>query len=173
VVKKNHPRKREGGSGAVASFLLSQYLGEQRNDGQPNRPSEPESHSLFSALSGLKMGTSSTGPGSTAPFIYPGYFSASTSFLIQPDAATPAQSSYTIMVVAYNGADYASSTICAHSAAVYVLDAAPNVMFGADIGTFFPANTPMFGIYLIPEPGTLALAGLGGLALWFLRRRQS
>jgi hypothetical protein len=59
VVKKNHPRKREGGSGAAASFLLSQYLGEQSNDGQPNRPSEPESHSLFSALSGLKMGTSS------------------------------------------------------------------------------------------------------------------
>jgi hypothetical protein len=43
VEKKNHPRKREGGSGAAASFLLSQYLGEQRNDGQPNRPSEPES----------------------------------------------------------------------------------------------------------------------------------
>ena len=59
LVKKNHPRKREGGSGAAASFLLSQYLGEQRNDGQPNRPSEPESHSLFSVLSGLQMGTSS------------------------------------------------------------------------------------------------------------------
>ena len=59
VVKKNHPRKREGGSGAAASFLHSQYLGKQSNDGQPNRPSEPESHSLFSALSGLKMGTSS------------------------------------------------------------------------------------------------------------------
>ena len=59
VVKKNHPRKREGGSGAVASFLLAQYLGEQRNDGQLNRPSAPESHSLFSAISGLKMGTSS------------------------------------------------------------------------------------------------------------------
>lgn len=58
VVKKNPPRKREGGSGAAASFLHSQYLGKQSNDGQPNRPSAPKSHSLFSVLSGLKMGTS-------------------------------------------------------------------------------------------------------------------
>jgi hypothetical protein len=33
----------------------------QKNDGQLNRPSEPESHSLFSVFSGLKMGTSSDG----------------------------------------------------------------------------------------------------------------
>jgi hypothetical protein len=59
VVKKNHPRKREGESGAAASFLLSQYLRVQKNDGQLNRPSEPESHSLFSVVGGLKMGTSS------------------------------------------------------------------------------------------------------------------
>ena len=62
VVKKNHPRKREGESGAAASFLLSKYLRDQRTDGQPNRPADPESHSLFSALSGLKMGTSSILP---------------------------------------------------------------------------------------------------------------
>jgi hypothetical protein len=34
----------------------------QKNDGQLNRPSEPESHSLFSVFSGLKMGTSSDIP---------------------------------------------------------------------------------------------------------------
>ncbi len=59
VVEKNHPRKREGESGATASFLPSKYLGAQCNDGQPNRPSDPEGHSLFSAFSGLKTGTSS------------------------------------------------------------------------------------------------------------------
>jgi hypothetical protein len=63
VVKKNHPRKREGGSGAAASFLLSQYLRAQKNDGQLNRPSESESHSLFSVVGGLKMGTSSNHEG--------------------------------------------------------------------------------------------------------------
>jgi len=111
-----------------------------------------------------------TGPGSTAPIFTPGYFMATASFLIQPGAAVPAQSSYTIMVVMYNGADYTSSTIRGHSAAVYWQDAAPSVACGADIGNAFPANTPMIGI--VPEPTTLALAGLGGLSLWFMRRKQ-
>ena len=61
VVKKKHPRKREGESGATAAFLLSKHLGKQSNDGQPNRPSAPESHRLFSPVSGLKMGTSLSG----------------------------------------------------------------------------------------------------------------
>ena len=58
VVRNNYPRKREGESGAMAAFLLSKHLGKQSNDGQPNRLSAPESHSLFSASSGLIMGTS-------------------------------------------------------------------------------------------------------------------
>jgi hypothetical protein len=60
VVKRITQENGRGGSGAAVSFLLSQYLGEQKNDGQPNRPSAPKSQSLFSVLSGLKMGTSST-----------------------------------------------------------------------------------------------------------------
>jgi hypothetical protein len=59
VVKRITQENGRGGSGAAVSFLLSQYLGEQKNDGQPNRPSAPKSQSLFSVLSGLKMGTSS------------------------------------------------------------------------------------------------------------------
>ena len=59
VVQRITPRKREGESGAAASFLLSKQLGEQTNDGQPNNPSNPKSHSLFSAVSGSKLGTSS------------------------------------------------------------------------------------------------------------------
>jgi hypothetical protein len=46
-VEENHPRKREGESDAVATFLLSKYPGEQSNDGQPNRPSDPERIAYF------------------------------------------------------------------------------------------------------------------------------
>ena len=97
-----------------------------------------------------------TGPGSTASILSydPGYFSADRGFLIQPDAAVPAQSRYTIMVVMYNGLNYDSSTVRGHSAAVYVQDASPVYVFGGDIGLDFPANTPMIGV---PEPTTLAL----------------
>lgn len=61
-----------------------------------------------------------TGPGSTAPIINAGEFLTATSFLIQPNPATPPQNSYTIMVVAYNGSGYDASTIRGHSAALYV-----------------------------------------------------
>ncbi len=112
-----------------------------------------------------------TGPGATASIFTPGYFSAHSSFLIQPGAATPAQNSYTIMVVAYNGSSYDSSTIRGHSAAVYIQDASPTVAGGADIGNFFPANTPMMGF--IPEPTTMALGGLGLAALLIARRKKA
>jgi hypothetical protein len=112
-----------------------------------------------------------TGPGSTASIFTPGYFWAATSFNIQPSAATPAQSSYTIMIVMYNGSSYDTSTVRGHSAPVYVQDAAPTVPMGGDIGYAFPANTPMIGF--VPEPTTLALAGLGGLGLLLMRRKQN
>src|SRR5271169_156674 len=76
VVEKNHPRKREGGSGAAAALLLSKYLGEQRRNGQPNRPSPPESHSLFSTASGLQMGTSLVFRSFDLNLIYDGLTSA-------------------------------------------------------------------------------------------------
>ena len=112
-----------------------------------------------------------TGSGSTASIFTPGYFWAATSFNIQPSAATPAQSSYTIMIVMYNGSSYDTSTVRGHSAPVYVQDAAPTVPMGGDIGYAFPANTPMIGF--VPEPTTLALAGLGGLGLLLMRRKQN
>jgi hypothetical protein len=114
-----------------------------------------------------------TGPGSTAPFVVPGYFSAGPAFNIQPGSLTPAQGSYTLMIVAYNGSSYATSTIRGHSAAVYVLDAAPDIAYGGDLGTFFATGVPMFSVASVPEPTTLALGALGGLGLLLFRRKQA
>lgn len=114
-----------------------------------------------------------TGPGSTAAINPAGYFVATASFLIQPGALTPAQGFYTIMVVAYNGANYASSTDRGHSAALYIQDAAPNISDGADIGTLFPSSATMITVNPVPEPTTLALGGLGGLAMLLMRRKKA
>lgn len=116
-----------------------------------------------------------TGPGSTAPFNPAGYFSSGDSFTIQPLAGTVAvpQNSYSLMLVAYNGASYSNSMIRGHSAAVYIQDAAPSVPNGADLGTFFPAGVPMFSVSEVPEPTTMALAGLGGLSLLLFRRKKA
>jgi len=106
-----------------------------------------------------------------------GYFYSGQTFAIQA-SGTPG--SFTLMVVAYNGSSYDTSTMRGHSAAVYGLSVAPQFAGsgGADIGTFFPegtslANLPMFSVKPVPEPTTLALGGLGGLALLLLRRKQS
>jgi len=114
-----------------------------------------------------------TGTGSTAPFVVPGYFAAPAAFNIQPGSLTPAQGSYTLMVVAYNGATYATSTIRGHSAAVYWQDAAPSTPNGADTGFAFAAGVPMFSVSPVPEPTTLALGALGGLGLLLFRRKKA
>jgi hypothetical protein len=44
---------------------------------------------------------------------------------------------------------------------------------GVAIDTFAQAGETSFGIAPVPEPATLALAGLGGLSLLFLRRKAS
>jgi len=116
-----------------------------------------------------------TGTGSTAPSIGVGFFSASAAFLIQPLAGTVSvpYNSYTMELVAYNGATYATSTIRGHSAAVYWQDAAPSTPNGADTGFAFAAGVPMFSVSPVPEPTTLALGALGGLGLLLFRRKKA
>jgi len=74
----------------------------------------------------------------------------------------------TFQVLAYNGADYASSTIRGASA----LFTLPGIATGAlPVGEFGP-GLQAFSVAIVPEPSTLALLGLGTAALLFLRRRK-
>ncbi|MGH7990254.1 MAG: PEP-CTERM sorting domain-containing protein [Limisphaerales bacterium] len=115
--------------------------------------------------------TLATGVNSTAPILGSGAFSGG-SFLIQPAAGTVSvpQNSYTLMVVAYNGADYDDSSIRGHSTPFYVEDAATDTTFGADIGS---SGLQAFSVYTVPEPTTLALAGLGLASLLAIRRKKA
>lgn len=74
----------------------------------------------------------------------------------------------TFEVVAFNGADYASSTIRGRSGSFTMA----SIATGANP---VPALTglPDFYVAPVPEPTTLALAGLSGLALFAFRRKQS
>ena len=133
---------------------------------------------LPSALSSSLI--AATGTGATAPILpaAPGYFSAPASFQIQ---ASGNPSTFTLVVVAWaGGSSYATAAYRGYSQAVMISAAAPSVGNGGDVGLFFPMGTgpaltevPMFSVYQVPEPTTLALGGLGGLALLFLRRKQS
>jgi len=78
----------------------------------------------------------------------------------------------TLVVVAYNGANYEASTIRGHSAA-FTLTAA-NVAgnsFVLDTGSAMPGFS-VSAVAPIPEPSTFALAGLGLAGLLIFRRRK-
>jgi len=117
--------------------------------------------------------TLATGAGSTSAFFQnTGFFSATAGFLIQPVQGT-GLNSYTLMVVAYNGSSYANSTIRGHSAAFY--EQAGAVATSGSGGVAGPMGPfSVFSVAPVPEPTTLALAGLGGFGmLMALRRKQA
>ena len=162
-----------GGGVVPASFTAGLYY-----DPTPNQnivgsiASDPTGYADPSSLNSALV--LATGTGSTAPFINSsGEFEAAASFNIQPGVTTPAQSSYTIMVVAYNGSSYDTSTIRGHSAPVYIQDSAPAVVYGSDVGFSFPPTATLFTVYSVPEPAALALGGLGLAALVLARSRKA
>jgi hypothetical protein len=113
-----------------------------------------------------------SGQGATESFIgaaYPGEFVSSANF--QATAATPGSggTTVTLEVIAYNGASYANSTIRGHSAAFQI-----PALAGTAFPNFAGDYMSTFAVSAVPEPTTLALAGLGGLAsLVALRRKQA
>ena len=112
-------------------------------------------------------GLQSVAANSTAPIgvLGAGYYSA-TSFLVTPAAV--GQPVY-FVVVAYNGADYASSSIRGHSAVLQLNTAsAPPI---AGIGGL-SSSFSVAAVAPIPEPSTFALAGLGLASLLIFRRRK-
>jgi len=117
----------------------------------------------FYGSDGGSPGTDGAGLfGTTANSVsIPGYTSGQADFIVE----------------AYNGATYASSLIRGSSAVVVlsVLGTSSNFL---PVGSLMPDNgsatTPLtaFTVAAVPEPTTLALAGLGGLASLMAFRRK-
>jgi len=112
--------------------------------------------------------TLGAGNGSTTP-LTSGYFSATDPFGVPGSSAGGTVS---IIVVAYSGADYASSQYRGHSAAITMTALANTANPPAAIGTAVPGPGVMFSVLPVPEPSTFALAGLGAAALLIFRRKK-
>ncbi len=110
-----------------------------------------------------------TGANATTPLgdFQPGEYSQVNNF--QLGAAQTSDFVVTVVVVAYNGADYASSLIRGHSQAF-------NLTAAYVAGFSIPPDTgsamPGFAVIGVPEPSTFALAGLGLAGLLIFRRRK-
>jgi hypothetical protein len=88
-------------------------------------------------------------------------------------AAVASGSDIELIFLAFNGgaADYSSASALGYSGLV-------NVSVGTTVGdpnATSPETASPFGVTVtsVPEPATLALAGLGGLSMLFLRRRKA
>ena len=110
------------------------------------------------------MGSQVTGVGATTPLgdFDPGEYSAASEFNTGFVGQT-----VTVVVVAYQGANYAGATVRGHSQAFTMLTTAATEN-AALTGSFMNG----FAVSAVPEPSTFALAGLGLAGLLIFRRRN-
>jgi len=114
--------------------------------------------------SGLQI---ATGAGATVALGTdgPGIYDSTQSAILNPSGGA---GQYTLVLVAYNGASYETSTIRGHSAAFLMNAYAPPTTADENIHTGLYAS----GFSIVPEPSTFALAGLGLASLLIFRRRK-
>jgi hypothetical protein len=88
-------------------------------------------------------------------------------------SGTMVGTTYSLFMVGWD-ANYATPVLASAANAAVGWSAPFN--YTAFASTASPASmtglTPAFGVWGVPEPSTLALAGLGSLSLWLLRRRK-
>jgi len=118
-----------------------------------------------------------TGTGSTGFSEGVGFFTSTTgSFLIQPNPGTVSQpyNDYTMMLVAYNGSSYDTSSSRGHSAPFYALAGSSTTGGAGEVGSLMQgAGVGAWNAYAVPEPTTMALGGLGLASLLLFRRKLS
>jgi hypothetical protein len=110
--------------------------------------------------------TLATGVGSTAQFIpgFPGLFSTPLDFSVPGNVST-----LWLIVVAYNGVSYDTSTSRGHSS---VFTIAPNSGLGNAPGVGSNMQGFSIPVLAIPEPSPFALIILGTMCIWNFRRRH-
>lgn len=159
-----------GGGGVVGTGLLAGWtagiyyaagnvLSQVAND--PTGFADPSSLGGGLALA--------TGPGSTAAFDgYPAYSPGQFLALTALNVGGNAGDTLTAIIVAYNGSSYLNSYERGHSAA-FIMTSSPAIS-----PTPHAVGNYMTGFSVpVPEPTTLALAGLGGLSLLLFRRKET
>ena len=156
------------GTGVNASYTMGLYYFNALGDNTGVVNFDPTGIALPNNLGNLLLGS---GAGSTAAFGFgdtPGGALSGSAWVV-PIVPGPTGATVTLMVVAYNGASYALATDRGHSAAFTIATSDSSSPTPVRIGTVMPA----FSVAAVPEPTTMALAGLGGLSLLLFRRKQS
>ena len=159
------------GVGLGASYTMGLYYWNALGDFTGSTSIDPTGFADPATLGDYLLGT---GPGSTAQFETSAFgtrgAACAASAWEVPIAPSPTGgATITIMIVAYEGSSYASAPYRAHSAPFTLVTSDSSSTSAVAIGTAMPG----WGIYPVPEPSTLALAGLIGGAWLFFHRHRS
>ncbi len=142
-------------------FALGNVTGSVSSD--PTLTGDPTTFGAFTKATGLGSTAIFNGPNSPAA---PGAFLSNGGFAVPGTAATGGNT-ITVMVIAYNGPTYDTSSERAHSTAFTMVTTANTALQPTQVGVSMPAF-----FVPIPEPSLAALASLGGMALLGFYQRK-
>jgi PEP-CTERM motif len=166
-----------GASGAVGTglqagwtfgfyYALGNVTGTQGTDPNSNPIGIPGTGGFAPGLT-LASGSGSTAAFASSAFNNPGAAKAGSVFVIPGTSGNGAET-ITVMAVAYNGADYASSSYRGHSSEFTLTTSSSTSTSPTLVGSGMPA----FSVFIVPEPSVFALAGLGAAGLMLIRRKK-
>lgn len=158
------------GTGVGADWTMGVYYWNAVGNFVASTSSDITGLALPSTLGNYVLGT---GLGSTATFQtsaggQAGAALANTAWHV-PGTSASGGDTITLIIVAYRGATYTSATDRSHSAAFTLVTLDTSSPSTITTGTAMPG----FSINWIPEPSTLALAGLIGAAWLLFRHRRA
>jgi hypothetical protein len=153
------------GTGLLAGWTIGLYFavgnvatGDSAGNGLP------------SGLLAAATGANSTAVSYTSAFNSPGQFAAPGVWVVPGTLSTGGQT-LTAEVVAWSGASYASATYRGHSAPFTMTTSSSSSPAPNSVGPSFTSFS-VSSVAPVPEPSTLALAGLGGFGMLMAFRRK-
>jgi hypothetical protein len=136
--------------------------------------SDPVNNSLAASIDSLPTGmTLYTGQNATAAYANSGWAKGLLGYFDGSVLTIPGYTSgpITFEVVAYQGTDYASATSRGRSGSFTMTSIQSSAVAPSNFGDN-GQPMPNFDVVSVPEPSTLALAGLGGVGMLLAMRRK-
>jgi len=152
------------GSGVNSTFTIGMYWAVGTVSVAADASGYASISSIAPSLT-LATGTGATAVANTGG-AGPGWFSSASDYTFTGVAS----GQVTLVIVAYNGATYDTSTVRGHSAG-FQITPAQGIATAPGVGSVMPQFS-VFNAVAVPEPSTFALAGLGLAGLLIFRRRK-
>jgi hypothetical protein len=162
------------GTGVNSAYTMGIYYWNAAGSFTGSTLADPSGTALPGSLGSylLATGTGSTAQfdsGTAAGFLGQAFGSAAYGV---PGSTVTGGDTWTMMIVAYEGASYNAATYRGHSAAFTIVLSSPSSPTPVKIGTAMPGFN-VFAVAAVPEPTTMALGGLGLASLLLFRRKQA